>query len=152
MLLPEWHLLASVEEEYNAVYMKTAASGDLSLFGKGAGALPTASAVLGDLIDLAQDNSARWPEPRTITVLPAASRRHYVRLSAEPHPGLVRRVETIVRHAGLAVQNRASRGEPTITHHGFLISPSDDAMIGAVVAQLAELGRVETALLLGVVE
>ncbi|HEY0251146.1 MAG TPA: homoserine dehydrogenase, partial [Kofleriaceae bacterium] len=49
VLLPEWHLLASVEEEYNAVYMKTAASGDLSLFGKGAGALPTASAVLGDL-------------------------------------------------------------------------------------------------------
>lgn len=152
VLLPEWHLLASVEEEYNAVYMKTAASGDLSLFGKGAGALPTASAVLGDLIDLAQDNSAQWPEPRTITVLPAAARRHYVRLSAEPHPGLVRRVETIVRHAGLAVQNRASRGEPTLTHHGFLISPSDDALIGAVVVQLAELGRVETALLLGVVE
>jgi homoserine dehydrogenase len=152
VLLPEWHLLASVEEEYNAVYMKTAASGDLSLFGKGAGALPTASAVLGDLIDLAQDNSAQWPEPRTMTVLPSAPRRHYVRLTAEPHPGLVRRVETIVRHAGLAVQNRASRGEPTITHHGFLISPSDDAMIGAVVAQLAQLGRVETTLLLGVVE
>src|SRR5262249_22683768 len=61
VLLPAWHLLASVEEEYNAVYLRCAASGDLSLFGKGAGALPTATAVLGDLIDLAQDNSARWP-------------------------------------------------------------------------------------------
>jgi len=152
VLLPDWHLLASVEEEYNAVYMKTAASGDLSLFGKGAGALPTASAVLGDLIDLAQDNSVRWPEPRTANVLPSPPRRHYVRLSAEPHPGLVRRVETIVRHAGLAVQNRASRGEPTVTHHGFLISPSDDASISTVVQQLAGLGRVGSALLLGVVE
>ncbi len=57
LLLPSWHLLASVEEEYNAVYLRCVSSGDLSLFGKGAGALPTATAMLGDLIDLAQDNS-----------------------------------------------------------------------------------------------
>ena len=152
VLLPDWHLLASVEEEYNAVYMQTAASGDLSLFGKGAGALPTASAVLGDLIDLAQDNSVQWPEPRAIPLVPAAPRRHYVRVTAEPHPGLVRRVESIVRHAGLTVQNRAARGEPLVTHHGFLIAPSDDAAIAAVVEQLAQLGRVETTLVLGVIE
>ena len=80
VLLPDWHLLASVEEEYNAVYMKTASSGDLSLFGKGAGALPTASAVLGDLIDLAQDNSVQWPEPRTVQLVPPPLRRHYLRV------------------------------------------------------------------------
>ncbi|NVB82017.1 MAG: homoserine dehydrogenase [Kofleriaceae bacterium] len=152
VLLPDWHLLASVEEEYNAVYMRTAASGDLSLFGKGAGALPTASAVLGDLIDLAQDNSVQWPAPRDIELVPAPPRRHYVRVSAEPHPGLVRRVESIVRRAGLTVQNRAARGEPLVTHHGFLISPSDDATIAGVVDQLRELGRVEQTLWLGVAE
>ena len=152
VLLPDWHLLASVEEEYNAVYMQTAASGDLSLFGKGAGALPTASAVLGDLIDLAQDNSVQWPEPRAIDLVPPAPRRHYIRVSAEPHPGLVRRVESIVRHAGLSVQNRAARGEPLVTHHGFLIAASDDAAIASVVEQLAQLGRVETTLVLGVIE
>ncbi|CAN5438676.1 hypothetical protein BH11MYX1_BH11MYX1_07400 [soil metagenome] len=152
VLLPDWHLLASVEEEYNAVYMKTSSSGDLSLFGKGAGALPTASAVLGDLIDLAQDNSVQWPVPRATVVVKGPPRRHYVRVSAEPHPGLVRRVESIVRHAGLVVQNRAARGEPLVTHHGFLISPSDDAAIAAVVEQLAHLGRVEQTLVLGVAE
>ena len=66
VLLPAWHLLASVEEEYNAVYLRCASSGDLSLFGKGAGALPTATAVLGDLIDLAQDNSVGWPVPQSL--------------------------------------------------------------------------------------
>ncbi|MDB4954378.1 MAG: hypothetical protein JWO36_1947 [Myxococcales bacterium] len=152
VLLPDWHLLASVEEEYNAVYMKTATSGDLSLFGKGAGALPTATAILGDLIDLAQDNSVQWPEPQTIEIVPAAARRHYVRVSAEPHPGLSRRVDSIVRRAGLTVQNRAARGEPLVTHHGFLISPSDDATIIAVIDQLRELGRVEQTLWLGVAE
>ncbi len=152
LLLPDWHLLASVEEEYNAVYMKTAASGDLSLFGKGAGALPTATAVLGDLIDLAQDNSVQWPEPRNTPVVASPPRRHYVRITAEPHPGLARRVDSIVRRAGLSVQNRAARGQAQIAHHGFVISPSDDATIAAVIAQLRELGRVESTLWLGVSE
>src|SRR5215470_17477122 len=82
VLLPDWHLLASVEEEYNAVYLKCAASGDLSLFGKGAGALPTATAILGDLIDLAQDNSVQWPEPRRGAAVASPARRHYLRVSA----------------------------------------------------------------------
>jgi homoserine dehydrogenase len=152
VLLPDWHLLASVEEEYNAIYMKTASSGDLSLFGKGAGALPTASAVLGDLIDLAQDNSVQWPAPRDVTLAPAPPRRHYLRVSAETHPGLARRVDSIVRRAGLSVQNRAARGEPNVTHHGFLLSPSDDATVAALVEQLRTLGRVEQTLWLGVAE
>jgi homoserine dehydrogenase len=152
VLLPDWHLLASVEEEYNAVYLKTASSGDLSLFGKGAGALPTATAVLGDLIELAQDNSVQWPEPRAGEFAPVPPRRHYVRVSAEPHPGLTRRVDSLVRRAGLTVQNRAARGEPLVTHHGFLISPSDDATIRGVIDQIRELGRVEQTLCLGVAE
>jgi homoserine dehydrogenase len=152
VLLPEWHLLASVEEEYNAVYMKTASSGDLSLFGKGAGALPTATAIVGDLIDLAQDNSVQWPEPRTAALASLPDRRHYIRVTAESHPGFVRRVDSLVRRAGLTVQNRAARGEPLVTHHAFLISPSDDAKIAALVEQLRSLGRVEQTLWLGVAE
>lgn len=152
VLLPAWHLLASIEEEYNAVYMRTASSGDLSLFGKGAGALPTASAVLGDLIDLAQDNSVQWPAPRELALVPAPPRRHYLRVSAETHPGLARRVDSFVRRAGLSVQNRAARGEAHVTHHGFLLSESDDATVAALVEQLRSLGRVEQTLWLAVAE
>ncbi|MEO7735790.1 MAG: homoserine dehydrogenase, partial [Kofleriaceae bacterium] len=152
LLLPDWHLLASVEEEYNAVYLKCASSGDLSLFGKGAGALPTATAILGDLIDLAQDNSVQWPAPHRGSPAPSPPRRHYLRVTAEAHPGLGRRIDSLVRRAGLTVQNRASRSEPLVTHHGFVISPSDDQTIGDVVAQIRALGRVEQTLWLGVAE
>ena len=58
----------------------------------------------------------------------------------------------LVRRAGLTVQNRASRGEPLATHHGFVISPSDDAAIRELVEQLRALGRVEQTLWLGVLE
>jgi len=152
VLLPDWHLLASVEEEYNAVYLQCASAGDLSLFGKGAGALPTATAILGDLIDLAQDNSVQWPAPRRDSRAASPPRRHYLRVTAEAHPGLARRVDSLVRRAGLTVQNRATRGEPLVTHHGFLISESDDAMVSDVVDQIRELGRVEQTLWLGVAE
>ena len=158
LLLPTWHLLASVEEEYNAVYLKCASSGDLSLFGKGAGALPTATAVLGDLIDLAQDNSVRWPEPQALPLAREGAavqpnpRRHYLRITGEPHPGLERRVDSLVRHAGLTVQNRASRGEDTRVHLGFMISPSTEKQIADVQAAISGLARVETCLCLGVLE
>jgi homoserine dehydrogenase len=134
------------------VYLKCASSGDLSLFGMGAGALPTATAVLGDLIDLAQDNSVQWPVPHRGSPAPSPARRHYLRVTAEAHPGLPRRVDSLVRRAGLIVQNRATRSEPLVTHYGFVISESDDAQIQEVVSQLRELGRVEQTLWLGVAE
>ena len=150
LLLPEWHLLANVEEEYNAVYLVCRSAGDLSFFGKGAGGLPTATAVLGDLIDLAQDNSARWPVPHTTGVAPAAARRHYLRVSAQAHPGLARRLESHLRRAGLTVQNRAGRHEGGSSHEGFLVSPCEPAAIESALASIGRLGRVDATLVLGV--
>jgi homoserine dehydrogenase len=150
MLLPDWHLLASVEEEYNAVYLRCASSGDLSLFGKGAGALPTATAVLGDLIDLAQENSVRWPTPQQIALTRVEARRRYLRVTAEPHAGLARRVDSLIRRAGMGVQNRASRGEADRMHLAFLISACDDARIAEVERAVARLGRIQRLMVLGV--
>jgi homoserine dehydrogenase len=158
LLLPSWHLLASVEEEYNAVYLRCTSCGDISLFGKGAGALPTATAVLGDLIDLAQDNSVRWPVPQTMAVarpggeVEPLPRRHYLRVTADPHPGLERRVESLVRRHGLIVQNRASRGDGERAHVAFMISPSTEDQIAEVSAAVGQLGRVHQRIALGVLE
>jgi len=158
LLLPSWHLLASVEEEYNAVYLRCVSSGDLSLFGKGAGSLPTATAMLGDLIDLAQDNSARWPVPRALpvakdgTAVTPAPRRHYLRITGQPHPGLERKFEGLVRRLGLVVQNRATRGERDRVDIAFMISPSSDAQIADVAAAVEKLARVDRLLCLGVLD
>ena len=154
LLLPSWHLLASVEEEYNAVYMQCKNSGDLSLFGKGAGGLPTATAMLGDLIDLAQENTMRWPEPRSLTIAEAGSlpRRHYLRVSAEPHPGIDRRVQNLVRRAGLTVQGFATRDEPGVSQLGFLLSESTDKEFAAAQEAVLALTRVVAIVGLGVSE
>jgi hypothetical protein len=131
------------------------------------------------LIDLAQGNSVQWPEPRRGAASELAARRHYVRVSAEPHAGLARRVESLVRRAGLSVQARATRSEAraasdrrlaasarpadphgegppelgTRLHHfAFVVSPSTDARMTELVDQIARLGRVERRSWLGIVE
>ena len=52
-MVPVHHPLASVRESYNAVFIEGDAVGSLMFFGRGAGGMPTASAVLGDVIDAA---------------------------------------------------------------------------------------------------
>lgn len=52
--LPEFHPLAAVREENNAVMVRARAAGEMLFVGKGAGALPTASAVLADVIEIAR--------------------------------------------------------------------------------------------------
>ena len=52
-MVPKNHPLASVRESYNAVFVEGEAVGSLMFYGRGAGGNPTASAVLGDVIDAA---------------------------------------------------------------------------------------------------
>ena len=49
------HPLASINKEFNAVFVKGNAVDDVMFYGKGAGPLPTGSAVLGDVIDIAKN-------------------------------------------------------------------------------------------------
>ena len=51
VMLPKSHPLASVNDVYNAIYVNGDAVGDAMFLGRGAGRLPTASAVCGDIID-----------------------------------------------------------------------------------------------------
>jgi homoserine dehydrogenase len=56
-MVPAGHPLASVRDSFNAVFIQADAVGDLMLYGRGAGGMPTASAVLGDLVDAARNLS-----------------------------------------------------------------------------------------------
>ena len=55
MLIPKDHPLASVRDSFNAVFVHGDAVDDAMFYGRGAGEMPTASAVVGDVIDVARD-------------------------------------------------------------------------------------------------
>ncbi len=96
-LLPLSHPLASVRRQYNALLVHTASAADLMFYGQGAGAGPTASAVLSDVFVLARDLRgglpAALPVVRPIRPAPAgeAVSGFYLRLEAADRPGVLAR-------------------------------------------------------------
>jgi homoserine dehydrogenase len=99
MLVPAHHPLASVEGANNAIFISGSAVGEVMLVGPGAGQMPTASAIVGDLINLA--SALRLPdfapyfhpaiESADAPVCPIddSESRFYVRLETEDTPGVI---------------------------------------------------------------
>lgn len=61
MMIPKDHPLAGVENVFNGIFVKGGAVGDLMFYGRGAGKLPTASAVVADMIDSARNIDRNKP-------------------------------------------------------------------------------------------
>ena len=99
MLVPIHHLLASVEGANNAIFISGSAVGEVMLVGPGAGQMPTASAVVGDLINLA--SALRLPDfapyfhPGIESVgaplcsIEETESRFYIRLETDDSPGVI---------------------------------------------------------------
>lgn len=99
--LPKTHPLASVREAFNAVYVEADAAGELMFYGRGAGALPTGSAIVGDLIDAARNvlQTARGPvetghRGKVIRPIDELATQYYVLLDVEDAAGVLAAVAT----------------------------------------------------------
>ncbi len=116
-LIPEKRLLANVDGVKNAVLVEGDAVGPTLYCGAGAGAAPTASAVVADLVDLARDISAgqvnRVPSLgfasdaiRELPIVPMAEVETpwYLRMEAEDKPGVMSRVTSIFSEQGISIE------------------------------------------------
>ena len=71
-MVPRQHLLADVSGAYNAIAVQGEALGASMYFGLGAGMMPTATAVVADLMDVGAQSARRQPRARRAAGLPAA--------------------------------------------------------------------------------
>ncbi|HET6966474.1 MAG TPA: homoserine dehydrogenase [Acidimicrobiales bacterium] len=101
-MVPSTHPLASVRDSFNAVFVQGAAVGDLMFLGRGAGGMPTASAVLGDLLDAAH-NLSSGGAGRTVTLRHTAIRpiddlrsAYYIALEVADRPGVLHAVSGVL--------------------------------------------------------
>ena len=88
MLIPSSHPLATVNDSYNAVFVHGDAVEDAMFFGRGAGELPTASAVAADVVDCVKHTGKNikilWnPEKLTLSDLGDFERQYFVRMPAD---------------------------------------------------------------------
>ena len=115
-LIPEDQLIANVNGVKNAVLVQANAVGPTLYYGAGAGADPTASAVVADIVDIVRDISYTEDGAGTIpqlafenlTDLPILSREemttgYYIRINAEDQMGVLANVTTILSRAGISI-------------------------------------------------
>lgn len=111
-LVPKNQMLASVANEYNALLVRGNAVDDLLFYGKGAGGLPTASAVLGDVIEIANaiDKGTAFdsyvnqaPDSDALHYIGEGSNAYYVRLTLKDLKGRLHQVLEVFEKFGLSV-------------------------------------------------
>ncbi|HIJ72734.1 MAG TPA: homoserine dehydrogenase [Candidatus Hydrogenedentes bacterium] len=101
-LVPQEHLLAAVRNEFNAVYVQSDVADATLYYGRGAGRMPTASAVVADIVDIACRGHAPNAAPfvygprRPICDIGNVQGRYYLRLTAYDKPGVLGKVCTIL--------------------------------------------------------
>lgn len=108
--IKQTHPLASVNDSYNAVYITGDSVEDVMLYGRGAGALPTGSAIVGDIIYCATHTSFQYsPFDNTENAAPGTKfvenfeSAYYIRLNVMDRAGVLAKVSSIFSRCGISV-------------------------------------------------
>ncbi len=123
-MIPENHLLSTIEGVFNAVYIKGDATGPTLFYGQGAGQMPTGSAVVSDLVELGRNlivkaQGRRVPplsfQPEVIERIPLKKMEDvvlpfYMRFSAVDRPGVLSKISGILGRNGISIASVIQKG------------------------------------------
>lgn len=148
-MIPLTHPLASVRDIFNAVFVEGEQVGELMFFGRGAGAGPTGSAIVGDIVEIARNmrNGARgigctcYHDTAHIKPQDDVKVRYYVVLSVADQPGVLASVAGVfARHdVSIASVRQEGAGE-----EATLVLITHTSTEGAHIATFAELEGLPT--------
>lgn len=144
-MVPVDHPLASVRDSFNAVFVEGTAAGELMFYGRGAGGRPTASAVLGDVVDAAANRlrSHHRPVPtgarakiRSIDDLASA---YYVNLEVTDAPGVLAAVAGAFGAHGVSIRSMEQQGLGSGARIAFITHRAIERNLRATLADLRRL-------------
>ena len=159
-MVPLSHPLAGVREAFNAVFIEAEAAGELMFYGRGAGGLPTASAILGDVISAARNRvgGSRGPGESAYADLPLRPMgqvitRYHISLDVADRPGVLAQVSKVIAEHDVSIETvrqqrvPAPEGPPTgpepVTHRSSLVVVTHSAPDAALEATVAALGQLD---------
>ena len=118
--------LSHVEMSMNAIVIDADATGQTMLYGHGAGMMPTASAVLSDIADIARNiiSGTKRPVPilgypedniKPMPILPMDElyTRYYLRFEAQDHPGVLAKISGILGENNISIKSVHQKGRKT---------------------------------------
>ncbi|MDQ6796930.1 MAG: homoserine dehydrogenase [Actinomycetota bacterium] len=148
-MVPKDHPLASVRDSFNAVFVEGAASGELMFYGRGAGGRPTASAVLGDLVDAAV-NLGRGATQSPAGLVPARIRpiaelnsQYYITIDVVDRPGVLEKVAAATARHGVSILKMEQLGLGDEARLVLVTHTAAERNVQATLADLRELEEVD---------
>jgi homoserine dehydrogenase len=148
-MVPRDHPLAGVRGSYNAVFIEGEASGELMLYGRGAGGRPTASAVLGDIVDAAHNLRAGGrgraaPRARCeIRPIDELETQYYLTLDVADRPGVLASVATVFGDNRVSIQLMEQVGLGDEARLVFITHTAREADVQTTLSELAQLAAVD---------
>ena len=123
-MIPAASPLAAVSGVFNGIFLTGDAVGDLMFYGRGAGQMPTASAVLSDVVEIARRIAHGIPAlplelpsigPTALPLTPMEAIRccYYLRVTAQDRPGVLSRVAGILGENDISIANVIQKGRGT---------------------------------------
>ncbi len=144
-MVPVTHPLASVRESYNAVFVEGRAVGSLMFYGRGAGGSPTASAVLGDVIDAAVNLSqgthgAIGTFGKAVTLpIDETSAEYLLSLDVADRPGVLHAVTGVFARHGVSIRAAEQEGNAPDARLVFITHEAKESAVQATMRELREL-------------
>lgn len=108
MLIHSAHPLSHVKEAFNAIYVKGNMLGEVMFYGRGAGAGPTASSAVSDIIEIASSNTgAFYPKLKDVKLrsIKESENRYYIRLKAKDMPGVLAEISGAFGQKNVSIQS-----------------------------------------------
>lgn len=105
-MIPKKHELCSVVDEFNAIYINGESTTDSMLYGKGAGQLPTAAVIVGDIIDIAKGNKTNMPayfSDAKMKDMDSIESRYYLRCTVMDKPGVLAKIAKILGDNNISI-------------------------------------------------
>ena len=149
--LPKAHPLASVRGSFNAIYVEAQAAGELMFYGRGAGAEPTGSAVVGDIIDVARNllQTARGAvesqhRPKDLRSIDELRTQYSVLLDVEDQPGVLAAVATAFGDNGVSIAQVWQEGTSDSAQLVLITHRAREAALRATVASLGSVDSIRS--------
>jgi homoserine dehydrogenase len=148
-MVPATHPLASVRDSYNAVFIEGDAVGNLMLYGRGAGGRPTASAVLGDLIDAAVNLRQGTHGPigvfarSPIRPIDETTAEYYVPLEVVDRPGVLHAVTGAFAKHDVSIRTAEQEGLADEARLVFITHEAREADVQMTLRDLRDLDVVK---------
>jgi homoserine dehydrogenase len=112
-MVPEDYLIAKVDGVFNAIYVEGDSVGATLYYGRGAGSMPTGSAVVADIVDIAKGVNAMPPdfsEKLTIKPMEEIESMYYFRFTALDRPGVLSKISGVFGEHNISIASVIQKG------------------------------------------